>query len=347
MKLHSTKVTGLAAVTLALALAATGCGKGAGDDGDSGSGSGGSSSKKVSITFIPKNLGNPYFDYSDNAGKKAVEALGGTYSEVGPQEASPDAQAQYIDTAAQKRTSAIVLSANDPEALGDSLTKARDAGTKVVTFDSDTNPKYRDLFINQADAAGIAKVQVEMVAAQTGDKGEVAILSASANATNQNSWIDLMKKDFKANHPNITVVDTVYGDDDDQKSFDKTAALLQKHPDLKAIVAPTTVGIAAAARYVSTSDKKGKVAVTGLGGPNDMRKYVKDGTVTEFALWNPGDLGTLAGYAATALVKGDIKGEGDTFKAGTLGEFTVGKDGVVLLGDPFKFNKDNIDDFKF
>ncbi len=343
MKLHSKKVAGVAAVTLAFALALSGCGKGSGDSGDSGS-----SSKKVSITFIPKNLGNPYFDISDAAGKKVVEAQGGTYAQVGPETASPDAQAQYIDTEAQKHTSAIVISANDPEALGDSLTKARDAGTKVITFDSDTNPKYRDLFINQADAAGIAKVEVDMVAEQIGDKGEVAILSASANATNQNSWIDIMKTELADNHPNIKLVETAYGDDDAQKSADKTAALLQKHPNLKGIISPTTVGIAAAAKYLSTSDKKGKVALTGLGDPNEMRAFVKDGTVTEFALWNPGDLGSLAAYAAHALVKGDIKGdEGDKFKAGELGEFTVGKDGVVLLGDPFKFNKDNIDQFQF
>ena len=345
MLLHTKKVTGLAAVTLAFALAVSGCGKGAGDsDSDSGS----SDSKASSVTFIPKNLGNPYFDTSDAGGEAAVKEFGGKYAQVGPQEASADAQAQYIDTEAQKHTSAIVISANDPTALGDSLTKARDAGTKVVTFDSDTDPKYRDLFINQASADGIAKVQVDMIADQIGDAGEIAVLSASANATNQNAWIATMKKELAASHPNIKLVETVYGNDDDQTSFDKTAALLQKHPDLKGIISPTTVGIAAAARYLSTSDKKGKVALTGLGTPNQMRKYVKDGTVTEFALWNPEDLGYLAAYGAEALVKGDITGkEGDKFKAGKLGEFTVGADSVVILGDPFKFNKENIDDFKF
>ncbi len=344
MKIYSKKVVGLAAATLTFALALSGCGQGEGDGGGSGSGG----SKETTITFIPKNLGNPYFDTSDAGGEKAVKEFGGKYSQVGPQEASPDAQAQYIDTEAQKHTSAIVLSANDPEALGDSLTKARDAGTKVVTFDADTNPEFRDLFINQASPEGIGKVQVDMIADQIGDAGEIAILSATANATNQNAWIDVMKKELAASHPNVKLVETVYGNDDDQTSFDKTAALLQKHPNLKGIISPTTVGIAAAARYLSKSDSKGKVALTGLGTPNQLREYVKDGTVTEFALWNPEDLGYLAAYAANALVKGDIKGDdGDKFKAGKLGEFTVGADGVVLLGDPFKFNEGNIDKFNF
>jgi rhamnose transport system substrate-binding protein len=345
---NSTKrITGIAAVALSLALAASGCGKGSGDSGDSGS-SGSSGSKAVSVTFIPKNLGNPYFDTSDAGGKTAVTEFGGTYAQVGPQDASPDAQAQYIDTEAQKHTNAIVVSANDPKALCDSLNQAKDAGTKVVTFDSDTDPSCRDVFVNQASTEGIGKVQVDMIADQIGDSGEIAILSAAANATNQNAWIDVMKKELAASHPNIKLVETVYGNDDDQTSFDKTAALLQKHPNLKGIISPTTVGIAAAARYLSTSSSKGKVMLTGLGTPNQMRKYVKDGTVKEFALWNPQDLGYLAAWTAHALVKGDITGkEGDKFKAGKLGEFTVGADGVVLLGDPFKFNASNIDQFKF
>ena len=267
---------------------------------------------------------------------------------MGPDTIGPDTQVSFIDTAAQQGVNALVVSANDPQALCDSLNAARDAGTKVVTFDSDADPTCRDLFINQATAEGIAKVEVDMIAEQIGDAGEIAILSAAANATNQNAWIEMMEADLKENHPDIKLVDTVYGDDDDQTSFDKTAALLSDHPNLKGIISPTTVGIAAAARYLSTSDAKGKVALTGLGTPNQMRDYVEDGTVTEFALWNPGDLGYLAAYAAKALVDGTITGEeGDSFDAGDLGSFDVGADGTVLLGDPYRFNKDNIGDFDF
>ncbi len=329
------------------ALSLTACGN-ATDAATSTSDGSASAAAPLTVTFLPKNLGNPYFDTSDAGGKKAVEEFGGTYSEVGPQTGSPDAQVQYINTAAQQRTSALVVSANDPKAICDALNQARDGGTKVVTFDSDTDPTCRDLYVNQATAEGIAKVQVDLVTKAIGDTGEVAILSASANATNQNAWIDLMKKDLEANHPNVKLVDVVYGNDDDQTSFDKTAALLQSHPDLKGIVSPTTVGISAAARYLSTSDKKGQVYLTGLGTPNQMREFVKDGTVKEFALWNPGDLGYLAAFAAKALAEGTITGaEGDTFEAGSLGSFTVGADSVVLLGDPFVFTAENIDQFNF
>jgi rhamnose transport system substrate-binding protein len=344
MKLNRRRMGALGALVTSLALVTSACG-GSGDGSTSG---GGGASDKVTVTFLPKNLGNPYFDTSDKGGKDAVAEFGGTFQEVGPDAASPDAQVPFINTAAQQGVKALVVSANDPKAIGSALDQARSAGTKVVTFDSDTEPQYRDLFVNQASAEGIAKVQVDLIAKQIKDSGEVAILSAAANATNQNAWIKLMKDDLAKNHPNIKLVDTVYGNDDDQTSFDKTAALLQSHPNLKGIISPTTVGVAAAARYISTSKSKGKVMVTGLGTPNQMRKYVKDGTVQAFALWNPADLGYLAAYAADALAGDKITGkEGDTFTAGKLGKYTVGKDGTVLLGDPFVFDAKNIDKFNF
>ena len=331
------------ALTVSVALLATGCAAATpgGTDGEDGA-------ANLTITFVPKNLGNAYFDTSDAGGKEAIDEFGGTYDEQAPATGSPDGQVSFINTLTQQGVGALAVSANDPAAICDAINEARAAGVKVVTFDSDTSPDCRDLFINQATAEGIAKIQVDLIAEQIGDEGEIAILSATANATNQNAWIELMKADLAENHPNITLVDVVYGDDDDQTSFDKTAGLLATHPNLKGIVSPTTVGISAAARYLQTSEFKGKVALTGLGTPNQMRDFVTDGTVTAFALWNPADLGYLAAYAAKALIEGTITGaEGDTFDAGKLGSYTVGADGTVLLGDPYTFNADNIADFNF
>ncbi|MCL2785535.1 MAG: substrate-binding domain-containing protein, partial [Propionibacteriaceae bacterium] len=238
------------------------------------------------------------------------------------------------------------FSANDPDAACGALKEAMDAGIKVVTFDSDTS--CRDLFINQVEGEGIAKALVDMVIGQIGDAGEVAWLSAGANATNQNAWMEMANSIFAEDYPNIKIVDTVYGDDADQPSFDKTAALLATYPNLGAIIAPTAVGLPAAARYISASEFKGKVALTGLAVPSAMKSFIEDGTVTEFALWNPIDLGYLSVFAAKALIEGTITGaEGDTFAAGRLGEYTVGPDATVLLGDPYRFNKDNINNFDF
>ena len=348
MKFHTRRPIALAAIILTVSAALTACGSD--DGGDSGSDSGSEGGGELSMTMLPKNLGNPYFDTSTDGAEAAAEELGVELEEVGPETASPDAQVSYINTVAQQGKDALILSANDPEALCDAIDEARSADVKVITFDADTNPECRDLFINQATAEGIAAKQLELISEQIGGKGEIAILSAAANATNQNAWIDMMEKELADNpdYADIELVDTVYGDDDDQKSFDQTEALLQNHPDLKGIISPTTVGIAAAARYLSDSSSKGKVALTGLGTPNQMREYVENGTVESFALWNPSDLGALATYAAAALANGDISGEeGESFEAGELGEFEVGADGVVLLGEPFTFDADNIGDFDF
>ena len=354
MKLHSRRAASLAALALGAALALTGCG---GDEGGNGGGNGGDGDNggggdtgALTITMLPKNLGNPYFDTSTAGAEEAAKEVDATVEEVGPDTASPDAQVQYINTAAQQQVSALLLSANDPDALCDAVEEARSADVKVVTFDSDTNPDCRDLYVSQATSEGIAAKQLELISEQIGGEGEIAILSASANATNQNSWIEMMEAELASNpaYAKIKLVDTVYGDDEDQKSFDETEALLQNHPNLKGIISPTTVGIAAAGRYLSESEYKGKVALTGLGTPNEMRPYVEDGTVQAFALWNPGDLGYLATYAAAALVNGEIEGaEGDTFEAGRLGSYTVEADGTVVLGEPYVFNAENIGDFDF
>jgi rhamnose transport system substrate-binding protein len=348
-------LTGVAVAALVLATAACGGTTRGEDEGDS-SGSGSSASANpdaeipagLKIAFLPKQLNNPYFAVADGGGEKAVGELKGEYSEVGPSEASASSQVSYINTLTQQGADVIVTSANDPNAICSALDQARSGGAKVVTFDSDTSPDCRDVFINQATAEGIAQTQIDLMADQIGGAGQVAILSATANATNQNAWIDIMKKYAADKYPDMEIVTTVYGDDEDEKSFQETQGLLQTYPELKGIISPTTVGISAAARYLSGSEYKGKVALTGLGTPNQMREFVKDGTATAFALWNPEELGYLAAYAGAALSAGQITGaEGETFEAGELGEYEIGADGVVVLGEPTVFNADNIDDFDF
>jgi rhamnose transport system substrate-binding protein len=341
-------ITGSAVAALVLTTAA--CGGTTKDDEDTSSaGSGASASadpnaeipEGLAIAFLPKQLNNPYFSVADGGGEKAVGELKGDYSEVGPSEASASSQVSYINTLTQQGADVIVTSANDPNAICSALDQARAGGAKVVTFDSDTDPECRDVFINQATPEGIAQTQIDLMADQIGGTGKVAILSATANATNQNAWIEIMKSYAAEKYPQLQIVTTVYGDDEDEKSFQETQGLLQSTPDLKGI-------ISAAARYLSGSEYKGKVALTGLGTPNQMREFVKDGTVKSFALWNPADLGYLAAYAGAALSAGQITGaEGETFTAGDLGEYTIGSDGEIVLGDPTQFTADNIDDFDF
>jgi rhamnose transport system substrate-binding protein len=338
----------LVGVILALAFGIAACG----DDDDSAGGGNqaagnGGSSEPPNIAFLPKAVNNPYFDTAATGAEKAAADLGGKFKQVGPSEASAPAQVPFINTLMQQRVDAIAVSANDPNALVPALTRAMDSGVKVVTYDSDVAPEGRQLFVNQATADEIAQIQVKLISDQIGGEGEIAILSAASTATNQNAWIKTMKEELKKpEYKGLKLVKVAYGNDDDQKSFQETNGLLQAYPDLKGIISPTTVGVAAAARALES--KKSDVKLTGLGTPNQMRKFVKNGTVESFALWDPGKLGELAYYAAAALVSGDIKGEpGETFTAGDLGEYTIEDDKSIVLGPPTVFDKDNIDDFDF
>jgi rhamnose transport system substrate-binding protein len=303
----------------------------------------------LKIAFLPKEIDNPYEVLVDEGGIEAVTELKGEGKEVGPSDASASSQVSYINTLIQQRQDAIVIAANDPNAVAPALKDAMSKGIAVVTYDSDAAPDARQIFVNQADSEEIGRSQVKLMSDQIGGEGKIAILSATPNATNQNTWIEFMKDELtKPEYSKIELVKIAYGDDDDQKSFQEAQGLLQSIPDLKGIISPTTVGISAAARYISSSPYKGKVKLTGLGTPNQMRQFVKDGTVTEFALWNPVELGYLAGYAAAALASGKISGkEGEKFEAGKLGEYEVGKNGEIILGPPTEFNADNIDDFDF
>ena len=163
-------------------------------------------------------------------------------------------------------------------------------GVTVVTYDSDA-PGCRSLFINQATPDAIGASEVDLLASEINSTGQIAIVSAASTATNQNAWIGFMKQELAAKYPNMTLVATVYGNDDPTTSTQVTQGLLAQYPNLKGIISPTTVGIAAAAAVLDTTQYRGKVQLVGLGTPNSMKQYVNDGTVTAFELWNPADLG--------------------------------------------------------
>ena len=304
----------------------------------------------LKVFVIPKNLGNSYFTTADSANSggaiAALQTLGETGTETSGTSATPASQIPAIQAAVSRGANALIVSATDPTALCPTLESAMHRGITVVTYDSDA-PTCRSMFINQASTAQIGTSEVDVLAKEIGDSGQIAIVSAAASATNQNAWIGYMKQELKK-YPKMTLASTVYGNDDPTTATQVTQGLLQQYPNLKGIISPTTVGIAAAAGVLDTAKYRGKVALTGLGTPDEMKKYVSDGTVKEFELWNPADLGYLAGYAAVELASGKVTGAaGQSFTAGKLGSYTVGADNTVLLGPPYVFSSSNIAQFNF
>jgi rhamnose transport system substrate-binding protein len=303
----------------------------------------------VTYVLVPKNMGNPYFDAGNKGAQEAAAELGVTVNYQGSSTADAAEQITLINSLIAQGVNGLAISANDADALQPTGAEAMAAGIPVVTWDASIAEGGRNVHVNQADAEGIGRGQIQIANDLAGGEGQIAILSATSTAPNQNEWIGWMEDELtKPEYAGLELVATVYGDDDDEKSYVEAQGLMQTYPDLKVIISPTSVGIAAAARAVTDAGKIGQVMVTGLGTPNQMREYVKSGAAPAFALWSPVDLGYLAIYTLHAIASGEIAGvPGDTFSGGKLGEYTIADDGTVLLGPPTVFNADNIDDFDF
>jgi rhamnose transport system substrate-binding protein len=337
----------LAACATVAACGSSGSGSGAGSSPGSGPGE---LKKGLAAYVIPKLLGAQYFTVADTAKSggaiAALQQLGENGSETSGTAATPASELPAIQAAITKGAQILIVSATDPTALCPTLKSAMAKGITVVTYDSDA-PSCRNLFVNQASSSAIGFDLVDLMAKEIGKSGDIAIVSAAASATNQNTWIKYMKQEL-AKYPNVHLVSTVYGNDDPTTATQVTQGLLQRYPNLKGIIAPTSVGIVSAAEVVSSSRYKGKVVVTGLGTPESMKKYVANGVAPSFYLWNPADLGYLAAYAAVNYASKTVtSAQGQSFTAGKLGTFTVGPDSTILLGPPLLFNASNIDKYHF
>ncbi len=306
--------------------------------------------------IVTKSAGNPYNEKEAAGFQEVIEAEGGTCIVQHPEAATADAQIQVIQSLISQGVDSICLAANDENALDSVIADAKEAGIQVLCLDSKVNPSSRATFVNQAGVQEIGQALMDAVYDLSGGSGEYAILSATSQAANQNAWIDAMKSiaENDSKYADLKLVEVAYGDDEPQKSTDQTQALIQNYPDLKVICSPTTVGIAAAAKVLQ--DQGSSIKLTGLGLPSEMAEYIGDDDAHAcpyMFLWNPMDVGRLGAYTSIALVDGTITGAaGDTFEAGDMenSPYTIveAADGgtEVILGPPFEFNPENIDEWK-
>ena len=324
----------LAAMML-LSLAACG-GAPAGQGGES----------KTTYAIVCKDASNPYMSRMVSGFKDACKALGIEAIEKSPETTSADDQITIINELVAQGVKGIAIAANDAAALKGAIDAAKAQGVVVVTLDSDTAGSQ--MFVNQAGVKEVAQVLVDSVADMTGeDGGEFAILSASSTATNQNAWIAAMEEILKdAKYANLKLVETVYGDDESQKSTDEMQNLMTKYPNLEVVCCPTTVGILAAAMVVTNTADCG-IKIAGLGLPSEMKDYVGEGKACPYMyLWNPIDVGNCAAYMIKAIADGKAGAAGTEFTAdnGKTYAVTAGDPAAtqIIVGPPFAFNGDNI-----
>ena len=276
-----------------------------------------------------------------------------SFSQAAPATAEATSQIPFITAQIQRGVDVIAISPNSPDALNQVLDRARQRGILVLAVNGDLvgNEEHRDAAILPVDFTKTGPGQVELLGSMIDYQGQIAILSATTDAPDQNTWIAAMK-DVLENDPkyaDMELVATVYGDDEPQKSTTEAEALLQTYPELRGISSPTTVGVAAAAQVLQSAGKADEVRLTGLGTPNQMRPFVKDGTVEAFQLWSPYNEGWLAAHFATGVVRGEIENEvGNTFEVPDLGTITIEEDNVInTQAELTTFDAENIDDYDF
>ena len=307
----------------------------------------------IKIVYIGKNTGNPYFDSITGGFQDACKKLGCEFEFVAPATAEATSQIPFIEAQIQRGVNVIGIAPNSPDALNQVLDQAKAKGILVLTVNGDLvgNESHRDATILPVDFTKTGPNQVELMGSMIGYKGDIAILSATTEAPDQNTWIAAMNDTLKNNpkYKDMKLVATVYGDDQPEKSTTEMEALLSNYPNLVGVIAPTTVGVAAAAQVVQQRGIADKVHVTGLGLPSEMKDFIKDGTVKAFQLWSPYNEGWLAVHFALGVLDGSIKNEvGGTFEVENLGKITiVEKNAMNTQAELTTFDASNIDNFNF
>lgn len=299
------------------------------------------------IALVVKALGIGFFEAAAQGAEEAAAEIGGVeIIYTGPTDTTAEGQIEVINSLIAQGVDAIAVSANDTDALVPTLKKAMQRGITVISWDSGVAEEGRQVHLNPSSNALIGNMIIKLAADHLPDGGDVAVLSATTTSTNQNIWIEEMTK-VMGNYPGINVVGTVYGDDLADKSYREATGLMQSYPDLDAIIAPTSVGIVAAAQAVADAGKIGEVNVTGLGLPSEMAGAIESGASKSFAIWNPIDLGYSATYIAHALASGQATAEeGGEISIGRVGTITLDETNSAAMADPFIYDASNIEQFK-
>jgi rhamnose transport system substrate-binding protein len=330
---------------LALTLVLGGCSKSP-DANAPAAGRSGTGGKKITVALLPKSKGNAYFISCKAGAEKAAKALGVDLLFDGPTESDPAKQNEIVENWIALGVDVIAAACENKEGISTALRKAQSKGIKVVTYDADAMPDARSFFVNQATPEGIGQGLMDEAARLLNSEGEFAMILATLTAANQQEWRRHIEARLADKYPKMKLVAVRPCDDLKDKAQSEATALLSAYPNLKLLMNICSPAVPGAAEAVKQAGKAGKVKVIGLGLPSENRRYVKEGVTDSVILWKTEDLGALTVEAAVALVKGTLKPGDKSFKAGSLGEFEIKGDNI-LLGKPFVFNKDNIDQFNF
>lgn len=335
---------------LALALVASGCGQGSGGSasgGGGGGGAGGGGEDQISVAFVPKLQGIPYFEAMNTGGQAACQELGCQWLYQGPVTADPAAQADIVRSYIQQGVDALVVAPNDPDSMAPLLQQAQDAGIAVATSDTDAPNSVRQVFVEQASTEGIGQALTDALMEAMGGQGKYAIVSCGQTAQNLNSWIEVQQAYTAEKYPQAEIVDIVYAGEDQARATQMATDLMNAHPDLTGLVGECTSSAPGVAQAVRDAGKIGQVSTVGLGTPQSMLPYLEDGSSSASILWDVENLGHLTAWAGVQLAQGNQFQATNDVSDDITGVTYDDQTKVLLLGPPLRITKDNAADYDY
>jgi rhamnose transport system substrate-binding protein len=337
-------------IAASLTLAATALAGCSSSDSSTHAESSACASGKGTIGYIPKLGTDPYMITVRDAAQAAAAKIGGKVLYVSPSQATGAAQIPFVNQMIADHVCVIAISGSDLNSTAAALARAKAAGIKVMTWDSDIATSSRQVFVNQASTPQLGQYMLQSLSNLLGPSGgEFAILSSTPTAVNQNAWIAAIKTAIATDpaYKNLKLVTVAYGQEEADVNAQQATALVQAYPNLKGMIIPAGIGYPAAAQALAQIGAFPRIKLTGEAPSSLIKQYIKTGSAQD-VWWNVTNLGTLSYYAAQALAEGKITGAaGQSFTAGSLGTFTIGADGQILLGNANIVTAANVNQFSF
>ncbi|QEW00960.1 substrate-binding domain-containing protein [Microbacterium caowuchunii] len=341
------KLIALGTLTVAASLVLAGCtSRDTGGTADTGGADAGGDGD-VTVAFVPKLQGIPYFEAMNTGGQQAAEELGFEWLYQGPTTADAAAQADIVRSFIQQGVDVLIVAPNDPDSMAPLLQEAADAGIKVATSDTDAPNSVREVFVNQASVEGIGQGLTDALLEAMGGSGKYAIVSCGETAANLNAWIEVQEAYTAEEYPDAEIVDIVYAGEDQAAATAMATDLMNAHPDLTGLVGECTSSAPGVAQAVRDAGKIGQVFTVGLGTPQSMKDYLEDGSSSASILWNVEQLGYLTGWAGLQLAEGNgFQDTNDVSEELSAVEYFPDEK-QLLLGPALRITTENVDEFDY
>lgn len=303
--------------------------------------------EKPRVAFVPQLIGIPYFNSMEAGGQKAAEEFGVEFIYTGPVDANPIDQLQIVQNLVNQGVEAISISTIDASAIAPVVAEAKAKGLKLFTSDSDAPDSGRDVYVAQASDQGLGETLIDQLVARVGEDAKIGFVSGDATSSNLNAWIKIIQDRVAEKYPNVTLLEPQFAGGSSDRAAQLASDLMTANPDLKGLIAVASSTCPGVGQAIETAGKIGEVLGTGYCSPNTARSYIESGAMGFTVLWDPAALGYLTVWAGKQLIDGKPFEASNTVPGMDKPIPYDAATGILLLGDPTVFTKENVGNFDF